>query len=92
MSPPPFALSFVGVTAMTDQCGQWPEDLMMNSMANKNWHNFGCASQNNLAAQIANPNDLFTPRGETPIDAERRCAGHQRLSKQRRGAPETDAG
>lgn len=68
----PVRLSFVGVTAMTDQCGQWPEDLMMNSMENKNWHNFGCASQNNLAAQVANPNDLFTPRGETPIDAERR--------------------
>jgi pilus assembly protein CpaD len=69
----PIRLSFVGVTAMTDQCGQWPQDLMINSMENKNWHNFGCASQNNLAAQIANPNDLFTPRGETPIDAERRA-------------------
>jgi pilus assembly protein CpaD len=68
----PVHLSFVAITAMTDECGQWPADLMNNSMENKNWYNFGCASQNNLAAQVANPKDLFDPRGQTPIDAERR--------------------
>lgn len=69
----PVLLSFVSLTAMTDQCGQWPEDLMQNSFENKNWYNFGCASQNNLAAQVANPTDLFSPRGMTPIDAQRRA-------------------
>lgn len=69
----PLKLSFVALTAMTDQCGQWPEDLMENSYGNKNWHNFGCANQNNLAAQVANPKDLFDPRATTPIDAQRRA-------------------
>lgn len=69
----PVRLTFVALTAMTNECGQWPEDLMEKSSANKNWYNFGCANQNNLAAQVANPNDLFAPRAETPIDAERRA-------------------
>lgn len=68
----PIRLSYVAVTAMTGQCGQWPEDLNSNTSSNKNWYNFGCASQNNLAAQIANPMDLVGPRGMSPIDAERR--------------------
>ncbi len=68
----PVRLSYVAVTAMTGQCGQWPEDMTDNTFANKNWHNFGCASQSNLAAQIANPMDLVGPRGMSPIDAGRR--------------------
>jgi pilus assembly protein CpaD len=68
----PIRLSYVAVTAMTGQCGEWPEDLTSNTSKNRNWHNFGCATQNNLAAQIANPMDLVAPRGMTPIDAERR--------------------
>ncbi|MDQ1184687.1 pilus assembly protein CpaD [Agrobacterium larrymoorei] len=68
----PIRLSYVAVTAMTGQCGQWPEDLNSNTSSNKNWYNFGCASQSNLAAQIANPMDLVGPRGMSPIDAERR--------------------
>ncbi|MCO6187266.1 CpaD family pilus assembly protein [Rhizobium sp. L1K21] len=69
----PVKLSFIAVSATTDQCGQWPEDLINNSFSNKNWYNFGCANQNNLAAMVANPMDLKTPRAETPIDAERRA-------------------
>lgn len=68
----PIRLSFIAMTAMTGQCGQWPEDLSDNTYSNKNWYNFGCASQNNLAAQIANPMDLIGPRGMSAIDAERR--------------------
>jgi pilus assembly protein CpaD len=68
----PVRLSFVAVTAVTDQCGNWPKDLMNNSFSNKNWDNFGCATQQNLAAQIANPMDIVAPRGMTPIDAQRR--------------------
>ncbi len=69
----PIKISFVAITAMTGQCGQWPEDLMENSFGNKNWYNFGCSNQNNLAAQVANPKDLFDPRATTPIDAQRRA-------------------
>lgn len=70
----PIRLRFVAVTAVTDDCGQWPSDLFGKTMIdNKNWENFGCASQQNLAAQIANPADLVGPRGMTPIDAQRRA-------------------
>ncbi|NKJ90717.1 pilus assembly protein CpaD [Rhizobium leguminosarum bv. viciae] len=67
----PIRLSFTGTTAITTQCGQWPKDIS-NDLTNQNYYNFGCASQNNLAAQIANPEDLVAPRGMTPIDAQRR--------------------
>jgi len=68
----PVRLSYVAITAVTNQCGDWPEDLQDNTFANKNWQNFGCATQANLAAQIANPMDLVTPRAQAPIDATRR--------------------
>ncbi len=69
----PIRLSFVSTKAMTSACGEWPSDLSDDTFANKNWYNFGCASQNNLAAQIANPTDLIAPRGMTPIDAAQRA-------------------
>lgn len=69
----PIRLSYVTTKAMTDQCGQWPEDLSDNTFQNKNWYNFGCSSQNNLAAQVADPTDLIAPRGMTPIDAAQRA-------------------
>jgi pilus assembly protein CpaD len=67
----PLRLSFTGTTAVTTQCGQWPKDITAD-FTNQNYYNFGCASQNNLAAQVANPEDFVAPRGMTPIDAERR--------------------
>lgn len=67
----PIRLSFVGTTAITTQCGEWPANIAAD-LTNQNYYNFGCASQNNLAAQIANPEDLVAPRGMTPIDAQRR--------------------
>jgi pilus assembly protein CpaD len=62
----------MAMTASTGECGRWPDDLLANTSENKHYANFGCASQNNLAAQISNPGDLIAPRGMTPIDAERR--------------------
>lgn len=68
----PIRLSFGAIAASVAQCGRWPRDLVLNTTENKHYENFGCATQNNLAAQIANPSDLIAPRGTTPIDAERR--------------------
>jgi pilus assembly protein CpaD len=73
----PIRLAFVSITAKTNTCGQWPEDLAVNTIENRQYYNFGCASQANLAAQIANPMDLVGPRGMTPIDAERRATAIQ---------------
>jgi pilus assembly protein CpaD len=61
------------VVARTGQCGQWPEQLTETS-ENRNYYNFGCATQQNLAAIVENPLDLVYPRETSPADAERR--GH----------------
>lgn len=68
----PIRLSYSAIAASTGPCGRWPNDLVTNTTENKHYENFGCATQNNLAAQIANPSDLIAPRGMTPIDAQRR--------------------
>jgi len=69
----PIRLAYVATKAMTSACGEWPDDLSDNTFGNRNWYNFGCASQNNLAAQVANPTDLIAPRATTPIDATQRA-------------------
>lgn len=56
---------------VTSECGKWRGDLM-DTANNKNYGNFGCATQNNLASMIAHPADLLGPRGESEIDATRR--------------------
>ncbi len=68
----PIRLRFMATTAVTNACGQWPEDLSDNAFDNQNYYNFGCAQQSNLAAQVANPTDLIAPRAQTPIDADQR--------------------
>lgn len=68
----PIRLSYIAMTAVTNPCGEWPEDLANDTIRNRNWQNFGCATQANLAVQIANPMDLLTPRKPAPIDAARR--------------------
>ncbi|CAN7218410.1 CpaD family pilus assembly protein [Mesorhizobium caraganae] len=69
----PIRVSYISVRAQTDKCGRWPEDLFETS-ENKHYADYGCSSQNNLAAQLANPADLLGPRKSTDIDAENRGA------------------
>jgi len=57
--------------SVPSECGQWGTNLVDNTQ-NDNYYNFGCATQKNLAAIVANPADLLGPRGETPIDSTRR--------------------
>ena len=45
---------------------------MIETSENQNYSNFGCATQKNLAAIVANPADLLGPRGITEIDSTRR--------------------
>ena len=69
----PVRISFLAMRAQTNKCGRWPGDVLDTS-ENKHYANFGCSSQNNLAAQVANPEDLLGPRKQTPIDADNRDA------------------
>jgi pilus assembly protein CpaD len=67
----PIRLAYTRIVARTDKCGQWPDQLT-NTSENRNYFNFGCATQQNLAAIVENPLDLAYPRDSAPPDAERR--------------------
>lgn len=67
----PVRVQFTAMSAQTGQCGRWPKDLS-DTTDNKHYANFGCSYQNNVAAQIANPEDLLGPRKSMPIDAANR--------------------
>jgi pilus assembly protein CpaD len=91
-------VSYPRMKAEAGPCGLWPEDLgpsikNPNYYDNKDYYNFGCAYQRNMAAMVANPSDLVQPRPETPAYTERRREGFE---KYRQGQtttttyPETD--
>lgn len=89
----PIRVTFLAMSASTEPCGNWPEDVLAKSEENRNYHNFGCATQSNLAAQIANPADLIGPRGMTPIDAARRSTAIEAYREKGSGGPaEGDSG
>lgn len=67
----PVRVTFSAMRAQTGKCGMWPEDVLATS-ENKHYANFGCSYQTNVAAQVANPEDLLGPRKPAPIDAANR--------------------
>jgi pilus assembly protein CpaD len=79
-------VTYPRMAAETGPCGQWPDDLgpttSPNYLANKPHFNHGCSYQRNLAAQIANPEDLVQPRAEGPVVTSRRATA---IDKYRRG-------
>jgi len=64
-------LSYLRVVARGPECGLWPANLA-EQRDNLEYANFGCATQANFAAMVANPADLLGPRTETPRPADRR--------------------
>jgi pilus assembly protein CpaD len=67
----PIRLSYLRFVAEGPQCGTWPTNLADNP-SNLDYPNLGCATQRNLAAQIANPADLIGPRSPGAGSGERR--------------------
>jgi pilus assembly protein CpaD len=65
-------LSYLRVKAVAPQCGIWPESAPADYQ-NKDYFNFGCAAQQNLAAMVANPADLVAPQPTTPANGARRA-------------------
>ena len=64
-------VGFLRYEAEKLKCGQHWENLTA-TRNNTAYDNFGCAMAANLAAQVANPEDLIRPRDMTPADAGRR--------------------
>ena len=67
----PINIAYARFVAEAPDCGAWPDNLA-SDRRNLPYANFGCASQRNLAVQVANPADLLGPRTTTPSYAERR--------------------
>ncbi|WP_417688027.1 CpaD family pilus assembly protein [Roseibium sp.] len=74
----PIRLSYERVMASTGKCGEWPENIGGKANANTDYQNFGCASQANLAAMVANPADLIAPRAPTAGDQMRRAVVYEK--------------
>lgn len=68
---PAIRLSYLRYVAEGPKCGRWTANTAEQS-DNSSYANFGCATQQNFAAQVANPADLLGPRTMTPAAAERR--------------------
>lgn len=64
-------VGFLRYEAEPLKCGERWENLAA-TRNNKQYENFGCAMAANMAAQVANPEDLVRPRDMTPADAGRR--------------------
>ncbi len=79
-------LNYPKISAVVGPCGVWPEDLgpsikNRSYFENKQYYNFGCAYQRNIAAMVDNPADLVQPRSETPAYTSRRSAGFEKYRK-----------
>lgn len=77
---PPIRISYLRYVAEGPRCGRWPENLARQP-DNMPMANLGCANQQNLAAMIANPGDLISPRNVTPAPNERRQTAWEKFTK-----------
>ena len=79
-------VGFQRFVAQGPTCGEFGN--LARSAGNTPYDNFGCAIAANIAAQVANPEDLLTPRDMTPADAARRGTV---MTKYRAGEPTSTA-
>jgi pilus assembly protein CpaD len=81
-------LHYPRMVAEAGPCGIWPHDIgptyEREHWENRQYWNFGCAQQRNLAAMVENPADLVQPRSEVPAYNGRRTTV---LDKYHRGEP-----
>jgi pilus assembly protein CpaD len=79
-------LVYPRMAAHAGPCGLWPRDLGpsldRDHNENREYWNFGCAQQRNLAAMVESPTDLVQPRVDDPIYPARRTTV---LDKYRKG-------
>jgi pilus assembly protein CpaD len=84
----PVRVTYPRIAAQAGPCGLWPEDigpsLNRDHFENQPPWNYGCATQRNLAAMVADPADLVQPRAEAPSYIMRRTTV---LEKYRAGQP-----
>ena len=79
-------LNYPKISAVAGPCGLWPEDIgpsihNKSYFENKQYYNFGCSNQRNLAAMVDNPSDLVQPRSETAAYMPRRAIAFEKYRK-----------
>jgi len=62
------SLTYFRKAAVTEPCGDWSRNIA-NDSKNVSYQNLGCTAQNNLAAMVANPEDIEKPRAMTDAPA-----------------------
>ncbi|MCK5750266.1 MAG: CpaD family pilus assembly protein [Oricola sp.] len=67
-------VSFTRYVATASPCGVW-SGIRGRDYRNLRTPNMGCATQNNLAAMIADPHDLVAPTDAAPRDGEMAARG-----------------
>lgn len=65
-------LGYIAYAAVTAPCGDWSTSAGYTA-SNRSMPNFGCAVQQNIAAQVADPRDLISPQPLGSGDAARRA-------------------
>lgn len=73
-------LSYTHYVATPSACGIW-EGMRERDYRNMRSPNFGCATQNNLAAMIGDPHDLVAPAAMTDPDSATRIRGVTKFRK-----------
>ena len=63
-------VSYIAYKASADSCGDWSQNLAF-TLENQTPSNFGCAVQHNIAAMVADPRDLVSPRDSEARDTTR---------------------
>lgn len=74
-----FPIKVVNGQAVTKKCGVWTENVA-NTASNTRMPNHGCAMQANLAALVANPEDLEGPQPITPGPAANDVSAIQKIN------------
>jgi pilus assembly protein CpaD len=82
---PTLRLNYPLMVAEAGPCGLWPDDLGPSydpkHFENKQYYNFGCATQRNVAAMVAEPADFEQPRAEGPAYRAKRTFGNDKWRK-----------
>lgn len=77
---PPIRISYTQYVAEGPECKRWTTNVA-DDPRNLPYPNFGCTTQKNFAAMVANPADLVGPRQSTPAPGERRDTYWQKWTK-----------
>lgn len=88
----PIKLTYIKAkAAVTEQCGLWPDDTgfasIEPSIENLPYYNHGCATQQAIAKQMADPMDVVRQHRPSPVDAARATA----VISTYRGGPSTNS-